>query len=355
MMLDDATENPKAKGGRARANALTPEERKAIARKAALSRWEADIPTATHEGDFPLGDTTISAAVLPNKKRIITQATFLRALGRSRSPKAGTGVLSTVDGLPFFLQAEALKPFISEELMMSTTPVFYHTKGGGRGVGYDAELLPKVCEVYLKYRDSLIAKKHPIPERYQKIFTASDILMRGLAHVGIIALVDEATGFQYDRARTALVEILEEFVAKELRKWVKTFPDEFYLQICRLRGIKLADINKRPIIFAHLTNYLIYKRLAPGVLKELQRVTPKIPGDDRGRRRNKLFQRLTDHIGNPRLREIITAEIYLMRIFDDGDWAGFEKAVNKAIPIYGNLPLFDELDGSQEGTLLLTS
>lgn len=348
-------DNPKVRAALARAKSLTPEQRKAIARKAAQYRWEADIPTATHEGEFPLGDSTISAAVLPNKKRIITQATFLRALGRSRSPKAGTGVLSTVDGLPFFLQAEVLKPFIDEELMMSTTPVFYHTISGGRGVGYDAQLLPKVCEVYLKYRDSLLAGGRAIPTKYEHIIVACDILMRGLARVGIIALVDEATGFQKDRAKTALIEILEDFVAKELRKWVKTFPDEFYEQICRLRGWKLNDINKRPVIFSQITNNLIYRRLAPGVLKELHRLTPKIEGDKRGRRRNKLFQRLTEDIGHPRLRELIASEITLMRIFDDGDWEGFKKAVNRAIPVYGDLPLFDEVDSAQESSLMITT
>lgn len=109
-----------------------------IARKGALARWDADIPQATHEGVIEIGDAQIFAAVLPSRKRLLTQATFLRALGRSRSPKAGTGVLSTVDGIPFFLQAEVLKPYISEGILKSTTPVFYRTKEGKKAVGYDA-------------------------------------------------------------------------------------------------------------------------------------------------------------------------------------------------------------------------
>lgn len=132
-MKDEA----KVRAAKARAEALSPEQRKAIAKKAASARWDADIPQADFEGVFPIGDAEVSAAVLPNGKRLLTQATFLRALGRSRSPKAGTGVLSTVDGLPFFLQAEALNPHISEDLRMSTTPIFFRTKSGGKAVGYD--------------------------------------------------------------------------------------------------------------------------------------------------------------------------------------------------------------------------
>ncbi len=92
----------KAAGGKARAAALTPEERKLIAKKAAEERWGTNLPQSAFEGSFPLGEKEISCAVLDDGMRVITQATYLRALGRSRSPKAGTGVLSTVDNLPFF-------------------------------------------------------------------------------------------------------------------------------------------------------------------------------------------------------------------------------------------------------------
>ena len=62
----------KSRGGIARAKALTPEERRGIARKAALARWDADVPEVTHEGNLKIGDSTISAAVLPNGKRLLT-------------------------------------------------------------------------------------------------------------------------------------------------------------------------------------------------------------------------------------------------------------------------------------------
>lgn len=61
-----------------------------------------------------------------------------------------------------------------------------------------------------------------------------EILVRGFARVGIIALVDSATGYEKVRARQSLEKILEEFVAKELQKWLKTFPDDFYHEIFRL-------------------------------------------------------------------------------------------------------------------------
>jgi P63C domain-containing protein len=307
-----SNESPQARGGYARANSLTPGQRREIAQKAAVARWDSDLPAATHEGEFKLGEVAIACAVLPNGTRIITQATFLRALGRSRSPKAGTGVLSSGDGLPFFLQAESLKPYISEDLVMSTAPIFFRTASGGKGVGYDARILPKVAEVYLRFRDAQLSAKGGLAARYEKIVAAADLLIRGLAHVGVIALVDEATGFQRDRAKDALERILEQFIAKELRPWVHTFPNEFYEQLFRLRGLQYPrDSVRRPRYFGHLTNNIIYDRLAPKVRDELVRNTPRKPD---GRLKHHLHRRLTEDVGHPKLREHLASVTTIMKL-----------------------------------------
>jgi|SRR5581483_9079499 len=334
------------KGGRARAEILPPERKSEIARAGALARWNKDLPEPEYEGEFSLGGTSIACAVLPNGTRIITQAAFLRALGRSRSPKAGTGVLSTVDELPFFLQAEALKPFISEELAMSTNPIFYRTKSGGKGVGYDARLLPQVAEVYLKFRDAYSRDGKEIPARYERMIWAADVLIRALANVGIIALVDEATGFQRDRAANALAEILEKFIAKELRPWVRTFPDEYYAELFRLRGLEFPrDSVKRPQYFGHLTNDIIYSRLAPEVLEHLKNATPRTP---EGRHKHHLHRRLTEDFGHPKLREHLASVITAMQLSDDYD--DFIDKLDRVKPRFDKtLPLPFPGDGAKEG------
>jgi hypothetical protein len=323
----------KVKGGKARARSLSSLKRQEIARTAASARWSSDLPMADYEGVFKLGDRSVSCAVLPNGKRIITQATFLRSLGRSRSPKAGTGVLSTVEGLPFFLQADVLKPFLSEDLLESTTPIFYRSRSG-RGVGYDATLLPKVAEVYLKFRDATLRDKEAVPKQYAHIIRAADILMRALANVGIIALIDEATGYQKDRARNALEKILEAFIAKELKPWVHTFPDDFYYNLFRIRGLEYPkDTVKKPQYFGHLTNDIIYKRLAPAVLDELKKITPR---DNKGRHKHQLHRRLTDDIGHPKLREHIASVVTVMKLSDN--YVQFERMLDRAHPRYGETP-----------------
>jgi hypothetical protein len=327
--------NPRVKGGLARAENLTSEQRKQIARNAALARWNGELPEATHESKEPLkiGDMELECAVLKNRTRVITQASFLRALGRSRSPKAGTGVFSTVDELPFFLQAKALRPFISDELLMSTNPIFYRTRAGGRGVGYDARLLPQVAEVYLRFRDACLAEDDEVPLQYDHIIRAADVLIRGLASVGIVALVDENTGYERDKARGDLEEILQKFVEKEIRPWVHTFPDEFYEQLFRLRGLSFPrDSVKRPQYFGWLTSDIIYRRLAPGVLEELRRTIPRATD---GRPKAKFFQKLTENVGYRKLLEHLGSVTTLMRLSEDGDYEGFMTLLNRIHPRYG--------------------
>ncbi|MCI0599081.1 MAG: P63C domain-containing protein [Beijerinckiaceae bacterium] len=321
----------KVAAARARASALSKERRTEIARCAAEHRWAGVLPVAEYEGSFNLGDANIGCAVLPNGTRIITQATFLRALGRSRSPRAGAGVLSTVDELPVFLQADALKQFISNDLRSSTKPVFYYGQSGAKGVGYDARLLPQVAEVYLKFRDHCVGTTGQIPLRYERMIHAADILMRALANVGIIALVDEATGYQRDRAKDALAKILEAFVAKELQPWIKTFPDEYYEQLFRLRGLAYPkDSVKRPQYFGCLTNDIVYGRIAPGVLDELKRTTPKSPT---GRLKNHLHRRLTPDLGHPKLHEHMASIVTAMKLSDD--YSDFKKKLDHLHPRYG--------------------
>lgn len=328
----------KVKGGLARAEALTKEERSEIAKKGAAARWGIGIPKATHRGELNIGNKIIPCYVLEDGTRILARDGFLKAIGRVGKPKSRRGDEDVFD-LPIFLRAENLKPFITEDLMQSSKTLLFQPQTGGEDrvlFGHKAELLPQVCEVFLDAREAGVLKKNQM-----HIADACKIVYRGFATIGIIALVDEATGFQYDRARFALAEILEKFISKELVKWVKTFPDEFYHHIFRLKGWTPSDIaNRRPKIFGKITNDLVYERMPANVLKHLQELNPK---DEKGRRKDKNFQWLTSDIGSPELRALLSSEITVMRGFDDGKWDEFYQFLNRVLPKQTPLPLFDDL------------
>jgi hypothetical protein len=316
-------DSKQAKGGLTRAKNMTREQRIESARTAALARWadQGELPQATHEGTLELGDYALVCAVLPNGKRLLSQGTFLQAIGRSRTPKAGTGGVSTVDGIPFFLQAEQLKPFISDELMLSTTPIFFRLKSGQRAVGYDDQLLPMVCEVYLKYRDACLRETGRVPKQYEHLVNACDRLSRGLARFGIRALVDMATGYTADKAKEDVLKILAEYISPLLLPWTRRFPHEFFQEVYRLHGWEFKPGSmKHPQYVGKFINKYIYDPLPPGVLDELKRQLPKNEG---GNRRAKLWQLLSVDTGIPHLDRQLTTVITIMRLSPDK--ASFER------------------------------
>ena len=312
----DQPEKPTSQslGGTARAQALSKEELSSIASRAASARWNRELPKATHSGWLVIGDKKIACAVLETGKRLLTQETFLTAIGRAGKAKGGTGSF-TVDGMPPFLAAENLKPFISDKLRESTTPVFFRNENGVRGAGYDAMLLPGVCEVYLQFRDEFHGVGKSVPSTQRHIVAACDLLMRGLARVGIVALVDEATGYQADRAKDELSKILEAYIAEELRPWLSTFPDEFFKQVYRIHAWEFKPgSNKRPAYVGRFINRHIYEQLPPNVLPKLRELNPVT---EKGYRKHKHFQFLSSDTGNPHLDKQISTVTTLMRIARD--------------------------------------
>ncbi len=271
--------------------------------------------------DTPLviGDIEIPCFVLEDETRVLTQGGFLTAIGRSRTPRAGTG---GVDNLPAFLTPKNLKPYISNDLVVSTTPIQFKGQNMTSAVGYKAEILPQVCEVYLKARDAgvLLPSQEHIAKR-------ADIIIRGLATVGIIALVDEATGYQKIREENALAKIFEAYIAEELQPWTLTFPIKFYEEICRLRGWDNILSVRRPSLVGRITNDVVYERLAPGVLDELREKNPVLP---EGYRRDRHHQWLTPDLGHPQLSRHLEGVMALMRA--STSWHVFERHLEKAYP-----------------------
>jgi hypothetical protein len=178
---------------------------------------------------------------------------------------------------------------------------------GAKAFGYPAELLPAVCEVFLKARDA----RALVPQQYH-IARQADVLMRALARVGIAALVDEATGYQEVRDRLALQKILEKYIMDEWAKWSRTFDPEFYQHLFRLKGIPYPlDGTKKPSYVGHWTNDIVYKRLAPGVLEELRKKNPR--NEESGARPRKFHQHFTRDYGHPALKEHLSNVIFLMK------------------------------------------
>jgi hypothetical protein len=261
----------------------------------------------------------IPCYVLEDGRRVIHQRGMMTALDM----KQGTAGRGAGDRLAKFVGTKGISPFIPNQLRdVITSPIRFRANGS-LAYGYEATILADICDAVLKARES-----GDIHYQQEHIARQCELLVRAFARVGIIALVDEATGYQRDRAKDALAKILEAFIAKELQAWIQTFPADYYEEMFRLRGLDYpASSVKRPQYFGVLTNDIVYRRLAPGVLDELKRVTPR---NESGRPKQKYFQRLTNNLGYPKLREHLGAVVAIMKL--STDWHDFREKLDRLYP-----------------------
>jgi len=281
------------------------------------------ILKAQYRGILQIGDLEIPCFVTEDGTRVLSGRGMTNAIGMK-----GRG-----QGIVRILTQKTLNPFISNELILAIERPLHISGFGLKTYGYEATILLQVCESILSARDAGALKTEQ-ERRYGKF---ADILVRAFAKVGIIALVDEATGYQEVRDRLALQQILDKYLREEYAKWAKTFPDEFYEKLFKLKGWQYRPLSiKRPGVVGHWTNDLIYKRLAPGVLDELRVRNPK---DEAGRRKHRHHQWLTEDYGSPALKQHLSNVMFLMAATPN--WTQFYRALQRAAPKYGHTILLD--------------
>jgi P63C domain-containing protein len=326
-------------GGKARAKSLTPEQRSESARNAAIAKWDKSpnakkIPKATHMGELVIGGMVIPCANLDNGERVISDRSLAETLGIrgggaywKRKKKGESGAM-----LPEYISAKYLQGFITEPIRARILDsITYDALNGTRSNAIKATVLADICDIWIKAKQSGAIEKeqHPIADN-------AYTLLMGFASVGINALIDEATGYQYDRPRKDLEEQLKEFLSEHYRKWVRTFPADYFKHLCRLRGVEMRPDMKLPQYFGKLTNNLIYRRLAPGLLKKL-----KERKSERGNASDKLHSWLSEDVGFRGVLVHLGIVVGIMKIHTN--YEAFEKQLDTIAPIYADSPgLFDD-------------
>lgn len=290
-------EEGRAIGGKARAEALEPEERSRIAQKAAQARWakaqseapeevtlspeqaaeaeletiplSPDMPTAIHRGVLNIIGIEVPCYVLDNGVRVI---------GRTSATEVLTGIKGG-GALEKYIAVKALEPFVNKDLVLERMVRFRlpEVEGLEKAVkGLSADLFIEVCQGFVKALEASYQANSPSPRmtpRQQQMAVAASLFLSACAKVGLEALIDEATGYQYERERDALQIKLAAFLEGEMRKWERTFPEELWIEFGRLTGWK-GQLNKRPKYWGKLVMELIYDKLDADVAKWLRENAP---------------------------------------------------------------------------------
>ena len=317
-----AKDESKVKGGVARAEALSAEERSDIARKAAEARWST--PKTNYAGELNIAGSIIPCAVIETEDGPIRLVVQREVVGLLTGNKKG--------GLQRYLNPPNLQPFLPEKFKNKTLDqaTYVVELFGKKAHGFEGEDIVDICKMYLEAR-----KKKAILPNQQHLADRAEIIVTALAKTGITALIDEATGYQRIRARDALQAYIAKVIRKELAAWTKKFPDEFYEEMYRLKKWQwFVNSTKHPMLAAKYTADIVYSRLGPGILDELQKLNPRT---EKGRRRNKHHQWLTDDVGHPQLAQHLYAVISLMKVSDS--WEQFKRLLDRALPKQDDIQL----------------
>jgi hypothetical protein len=334
---DDPTSRaPQSKGGLARATKLSTDERREIAKLAAQARWERirnqnRVPQAQSEGLLRIGDVELEVYVLDDRRRVISKRAMARAL--NLKSEGGNAFLRS-------MTRKGIRNSLGEALIAKIEkPVAFVGQRGESCDGYEAEVLIEVCDALIEARNGdLLAAS--------QMFLAmqAEIIIRSAAKVGIVALVDEATGF-VDKHRDEYRKLFERFIRSEFSQWEKEFPDKFFDMIYRLYGLKRQkpDSTKHPQFFGHFIRRFVYYPLANSngaILEQLEAKNPIVY--DSGGRRHKFFQYLTKEVGMNAFRQ------HLWQVVGIGEAAPdkirFERGFYRAFPEARPRKATDQLD-----------
>jgi P63C domain len=283
--------------GAAKASVLTDVERKEIARKAAEARWgprkdkatskkeEQLLSTATvadssqtivdatehseagpapdrellpypmFRGTLPMGDVEMECHVLNNGARVLTQREVVRVLTGGRES----------GNLQRYLDRN---PLTARDFELGPTIRFSVPGTGMVSIGHEATSLIDVCDRYVQARYENLLK----PSQY-KLADQAKIVIRSCAKVGIIALIDEATGFQKFRAENALRLKFQAFIADEIQEWAIMFPQEFWVELARLEGVHYSP-RSRPLRWGKYVMMFVYDAIDPDIGNWLRQNNP---------------------------------------------------------------------------------
>lgn len=321
-----------SKGGSARAEKLTPEERSRSAREAARARWEAPSPKVAHGSpDRPMriADMEIPCYVLDDNRRVIPTGGMLDALQMAR----GGSMIKGMNRIELFVSRDRIAPYISDELKLRIKNPIRFRMGTNVAYGYDSDTLIDIAEAVVRADNA-----GELQTQQSAIAHQCRVIISSLTRVGLIALIDEATGYQRRRENDELQKILTSYLLPEHRPWIKTIPEELTDEIYRVYGWKRTSNNRGPRYAGKLIRQLIYERLPAPVLPELDKLNPT---NSKYQRRRKHFQFLNQQQGMDHFRTLVITTMTLLRISRNKN--EFKRHLRSYFGNQGELDLGDNL------------
>jgi len=219
-----------------------------------------ELPVARYEGVLPVGEDKIACYVLSDGQRVMSRVSATTALSGIR----GGGDLAS------YVEVSALRPYFRHRLDDELIDFRLLGVEHKNVQGITADTFLAICRAY----QTAFHENKLETDRQREIAKKASVFLAACAGVGITALIDEVTGYQYERAEDALQIKLRAYLEDEMRPWEKTFPDELWEEFGRLTGWK-GTLQQRPKYWGKLVNELVYDDLDADVAAWLRENAPK--------------------------------------------------------------------------------
>ena len=297
-------DSPQKLGGMARSRSLSAQERSRIAREAAKKRWsEANVNAIAGSPDKPitLGGIQVPCYVLEDGRRVIATNGVLDALEMAR----GGAMVKGMNRLELFAAQNRLSPFVSKDLLARIADPIRFRVGNNTSHGFESDDLIDLAEAVIAADNAGVLQK-----QQRAIAHRCRVITSGLTRIGLIALIDEATGYQKRRDADELQKILTAYVLPEHRPWLQVVPEEFTDEIYRVYGWQRKAQNRGPRYAGKLIRQLVYEKMPKPILPALDEQNPS----EKGYRKRKHHQFLTPKQGLDHFRSQIITIMTLLRI-----------------------------------------
>lgn len=286
--------------------------------------------TADYVGKINIMGFEIGCAVLSNERRVFFQREVLGALTGKRQ-----------GNMERYLSAENLRPYVPEKFAGDKWDenILKFELNGTTANGYEAEDMIDICNMYIQARNAGVLHKSQL-----RLAETAQTIVNAFAKTGVVAVIDEATGYQTYRKKDALRLLVESYIIEEARKWIKEFPDEFFEELDRIYDNPRSSRTKRPQYYGTFINKYVYEPIEKGiVLDKLQELNPR---NEKGNRPKKLHSFLNEMKGIQVLRNRIGKITALLQISPnkrkfDSNFARMEGKSRQ-------LDLFEELEDLEE-------
>lgn len=265
----------------------------------------------THHGAATLGDgVMVDCAVLEDGRRGYVMRSLQKAVGIRRN--------FPLRAFEVFLSKIA--PNSLKYIDKTSSRFEVRMPNGATGFWVEAGILTEIASGII---DTALEGRLQSNQRH--MIQPCRAILKALAKTGEVALIDEATGYQYHRAPNALQDLFSRLICQSAADWERRFPADYYAALCRLFGIRYEGTHRPlPAVIGAITQRWVYDAILP----------KEIMAEIRARRRSeKLHQWLTQDGGLPMLERQIHAVTLVAGV--SVDYRDFEAQCGRVFPVPG--------------------